>query len=234
MDTLTDDDLVTLNRAATVARLLAGVAHEVNNALLVISGTAELLEDQTDAPDAVAKGLARVRSQSARAAAAIGEVLAFARGAPDARGRVNLREAAADAVALRTYAIGRAGLKVTVSAPEDRSVVVEGSRVLLLQALLNLLTNAEQALSGVPGGSIRVELGEEAGRARLRVADTGHGVPAEERTRIFEPFMTTRDRRQSSGLGLTAARRIARIHGGTLEVDVTPSGASFVLELPMA
>jgi signal transduction histidine kinase len=233
MDRPDGDDLVTLNRAAVIARLLAGAAHEVNNALLVIGGTAELLEDRVDSPEAVGKGLARIRAQTAKAAGAVSEVLSFARGAPDARGSVNLRETAAAAVGLRSYAIGRAGLTIDFAAPEAVAFIVEGSRVLLQQAILNLIANAEQALAGTRGGAIRVALSERDGFADLRVSDTGGGVPEAERARIFEPFVTTRGRDESTGLGLPAARRIAEMHGGSLTLREASTGAEFVLTLPL-
>jgi signal transduction histidine kinase len=234
MDCPTDEDLLTLNRAVIVARLLAGVAHEVNNALLVISGTAELLEDKTGSPEAVAKGLDRIRSQTTRAAGAIAEVLSFARGAPRTHAPVNLREAAASSIDLRSYAIGRAGLQVAFSAPDDVSFIVEGSRVLLQQAVLNLIANAEQALAGKRGEKIAIGLSEQEGNAVLRVSDTGPGIAEAERERIFEPFVTTRAREEFTGLGLPAARRIAEAHGGTLALAADAIGSTFVLTLPLS
>jgi signal transduction histidine kinase len=125
------DDLMVLNRAATVARLLSGVAHDVNNSLLVISGTAELLEDGSGSLEARTRGMTRIRTQSAKAAAAIAEVLAFTRADTTLSTRVSLRETATSAVALRSYAISRAGLKIECSAPQDRTLVVVGNSPLL-------------------------------------------------------------------------------------------------------
>jgi signal transduction histidine kinase len=231
---LTTGDLVTLNRAATVARLLAGATHEVNNALHVISGTAELMEENPAAADAVAKGAGRIRSQTARAASAIAEVLAFARDNPDARGRVNVRDIAARSVALRKFSIGRAGLSIAFEAPESTGFIADGSRVLLQQAVLNLIANAEQALAGQRGGAINVSLAADDRTMTLRVSDNGPGVDADRRDRIFDPFVTTRSRQEFTGIGLTAARHIAETHGGSLTLEDAPSGASFVLRLPLA
>jgi two-component system NtrC family sensor kinase len=231
---LTTGDLVTLNRAATVARLLAGVTHEVNNALHVISGTAELMEENPAAADAVARGAGRIRSQTARAASAIAEVLAFARDNPDARGRVNVREIAARSVALRKFSIGRAGLSIAFEAPESPGFIADGSRVLLQQAVLNLIANAEQALAGQRGGAITVILAADDRSLTLRLADNGPGVDAGVRDRIFDPFVTTRSRQEFTGIGLTAARHIAETHGGSLTLEDAPSGASFALRLPLA
>lgn len=230
---LTPDDIVTLNRASTIARLLAGVAHDLNNTLLVIGGTAELLEDAPLRPEAVSKGMARIRAQTVRAAALINQLLEYARGTTAVGAPVNLRDVAATAIALRTYAIDRAGLTLTYAPPPGRTIVVQGSRVLLLQALLNLVGNAEQALAGTPGGAIRIELDAGDGHVVLRVSDNGPGVPAGDRARIFDPLHTTRSRNEASGLGLAAARRIAERHGGSLVLEDTAEGAAFALHLPV-
>jgi signal transduction histidine kinase len=225
-------DLVTLNRAATVARLLSGVAHEVNNALQVIGGTTELLQETPGLPAPIADGFRRIGGQNLRAAAAISDVMAFAR-QQDARGRVNLGELARRSAALRAFSIGRAQLTIAVEAPIEGVFAVEGSAMLLQLALLNLIVNAEQALAGRRGGAIRVTL-DEPGDVRLRVVDDGPGVDAGVADRIFEPFFTTRPRDQASGLGLAVARQIAEEHGGSLVLEGGGPGATFVLRLPAA
>jgi two-component system NtrC family sensor kinase len=230
---LSPEDLLLLNRAATVARLLAGVAHEVNNALQVIGATAELLEDRPGLPDPIVKGLQRIRSQGARAAGAVSDVLSLTREKADLRGRVNLRDIVSRAVTLRTYSIARAGLTIGFHAPEA-VFIVDGNRVQIQQAVLNLIANAEQALAGTRGGAIRVEMTEEGEQFLIRVADNGPGVPHELRDRIFEPFVTTRSRLEHSGIGLSASRMVAEGHGGSLALEPTDHGASFVLRLPRA
>jgi two-component system C4-dicarboxylate transport sensor histidine kinase DctB len=226
------DDLITLNRSATVARLVSGVVHEVNNALQVIGGTTELLQDMPGLSDPVLKGLQRIHAQNARAAAALSEVMTFSRQKHDARGVVNMREVMSRSVALRAYAIGRARLSIAQQAPSDGRISVEGSAMLLQQALLNLIINAEQALEGRPGGRISVDVDFEGELVRVRVADDGPGVDASVASQIFEPFVTTKPRDQASGLGLTVARAIAEMHGGTLVCESRPPGAAFVLRIP--
>jgi two-component system NtrC family sensor kinase len=225
-------DLVTLNRAATVARLLAGVAHEVNNALQVIGGTTELLQDTPGLPEPVAKGFGRIGEQNVRAATTISNVLSFSR-QKDVRGRVNLREIARQSAVLRAFSIGRAQLAITVDVPPDGRFAVEGSGMRLQLAVLNLIVNAEQALAGRRGGAIRLTL-EEPGDVVLRVSDDGPGVDAGIAGRIFDPFFTTRPREEASGLGLAVARLIAEEHGGLLTLDGRGPGATFELRLPPA
>ena len=138
------EDLVTLNRAATVARLVSGVFHELNNSLQVIGGLAELLQDAPGVPGSVADGLRRIHGQQAKAAGAIAEVMLFTRQKADARGRVNMRDLAVRSVGLRSFAIGRARLSLAFDPPTSGQVDVNGYAVLLQQAVLNLIVNAEQ------------------------------------------------------------------------------------------
>jgi signal transduction histidine kinase len=226
------DDLITLNRSATVARLLAGVVHEVNNALQVIGGTTELLQDLPGLSEPVLKGLQRIHAQNTRAAAALSEVMMFSRQKNDVHGIVNMREVMSRSVALRAYAISRARLSIAQQAPSDGRVSVEGSATLLQQALLNLIINAEQALDGRPSGTISVEVDRDGESVRVRVSDDGPGIDASVASMMFEPLVTTRPRDQASGIGLAVARAIAEMHGGTLTCESRSPGAAFVLRIP--
>jgi two-component system NtrC family sensor kinase len=234
-------DLITLNRAATMARLLAGVAHEVNNALQVIGGMTELLESTPDLPPSVADGLQRIAAQTTRAATALQEVMLFARKNVTAPARINLREMATRCVALRAFAIGRARLSIVLDASPAGRFEVMGNEALLQQAVLNLIINAEQALAGQKGGAMRVELDVSgakpdapSGDVVLRVTDNGPGVEPAVAEELFDSFFTTRARDEASGLGLSAARLVAEQHGGTLTFEPRDRGASFALRLPAA
>ncbi len=221
--------LVDLSRSVTTARLLSGVVHEVNNALLVISGTVELLEARKDLPEPVVRALDRLRRQSSRAAAALAEVLAFTHAPPDERGEVTLRDVASAAVDLRRFAVSRAGLSIEL-APGTEPCVVRGNRGALQQAILNLIIKAEQALAGT-GGRIMVEAGTSGDWVTVRVSDEGQGVRGERDT-MFEPFVATRPASDTAGLGLFAARMIVEAHGGTLALDEEAAGSSLLIRVP--
>jgi two-component system C4-dicarboxylate transport sensor histidine kinase DctB len=226
------EDLVTLNRSATVARLVSGVFHELNNSLQVIGGLAELLQDTPGVPANVADGLRRIHGQNAKAGSAIAEVMAFARQKADVRGRVNMRDLTTRAVGLRAFAIGRARLTVAFEPPKTGAVDVSGYANLLMQAVLNLIVNSEQALTGQQGGTIRVDMDLPEGWVVVRVSDNGRGVDPTIAGQLFQPFVTTKSRDESSGLGLFVARQIVEQHGGTLTVETVSAGASFALRLP--
>ena len=209
--------LLALNRSATTARLLSGVVHELNNVLQVISGTVELLEVRADMPPTARPALERVRNQSARAAATLSDVLQFTRAGLDEMMPVNLREVAQHSVNLRLFAVRRAGLQITLTA-DGNSFMVMGNRGMLQQALLNIIANAEQALAPQKKGTILVQLTADAGTVTVRVSDDGPGIPMTPPEAAFEPFVTTREPWEGSGLGLWAARQIAAARGGTLEI----------------
>jgi signal transduction histidine kinase len=225
---------LTLNRLATIARLVAGAAHEVNNALQVIGGSAELLQNRTDLPEPVQKTLTRIRDQAARAASAMTGVVALSRAQPDGGTfLVDMCDIATRAVELRRYSIGRADLSVQLDVP-PMPQLVNGQRLHLLQAVLNLIQNAEQALAPRRSGRIHVEVREDGDHVVLRVSDDGPGIPPGEAESIFQPFFTSRPRPESTGLGLPVAREIATAHRGSLELEPVTTGASFRLRVPKA
>jgi signal transduction histidine kinase len=226
----TGDMLVALSRAVTTGRLLSGVVHEVNNALLVISGTVELLEGHANLPEPVVRGLDRLRRQSARAAAALGDVTSFTQASLDDTGDVELRSLTQAAVDLRRFAATRAGISLQFD-PGDDPCLVRGNSGYLQQAILNLILNAEAGMRGTKG-IVTVEVGMQGDAAAIRVSDErllkpGHAVTA------FEPFDPSRPANDISGLTLYAARAIAEAHSGTLTLDEQRSAAtSYVIRVP--
>jgi signal transduction histidine kinase len=225
----TPEALVALSRAVTTARLLSGVIHEVNNALLVITGTVELLEGRTDLPDAARRPLERLRTQSHRMAGAIAQVAAFTQAQLGERCDLDLGESARVAVDLRRFAVTRAGLTIQFG-DAPRPCLVHGNGAELQQAIIGLIINAEYALAG-SGGRIDVETGVEAEWVTVRVSDN-RSQPLNDEVQLFEPFLTTRAPSDTSGLNLFAARAIAGAHGGELSIVPQDAGASFIVRLP--
>jgi signal transduction histidine kinase len=227
------DDVVALNRLTTLARVLAGTAHDVNNALQIIGGSAELLEGQADLPDAARRALRRIQSQSARAASAVADVMRFSRDRGDVTTTVPVKDVVIRAIAMRLFLVRRAGLVLDFDAAESPSPRVNGRASQLQQAVLNLIMNSEQALAGQLGGTIALTLSEENGHAVLRVVDNGPGPDQTLGEHAFDAFVTTRSRIESAGLGLAAARIIARGHGGDVTLDDRKPGCCATLRLPV-
>ncbi len=225
----TGDMLVALSRSVTTGRLLSGVVHEVNNALLVISGTVELLEGQPNLPEPVIRGLERLRRQSARAASALGDVTSFTQASLQDKGDVQLRDLTQAAVDLRRFAATRAGVSLQFE-PGDDPCLVRGNNGYLQQAVLNLIINAEARMRGTKG-TVRVEVAMAGQTAVISVTDECPLTPGQA-ANAFEPFDASRPPADISGLALFAARVIAEAHSGTLTLNEQPAGAAYVIRIP--
>ncbi len=121
----------------------------------------------------------------------------------------------------------RSGAAVELVAP-SRATLIEADRNLLWQVFLNLARNGLEAMP--KGGVLRVEVSREAGKVKVRFADTGPGVPAEIARNIFQPFFTTKEK--GTGLGLSVVKSIVAAHGGAVRLEPSAVGACFCVELP--
>jgi signal transduction histidine kinase len=227
------DELIALNRLTLVTRLLAGTAHDVNNALQIVGGSVEMLARPQAPPDAGRNAAARIQTQAARAAAALDELLHFARNLDGLPRTVSLRDVVVKAAAMRGFAMRRGGLTLSFDADAAPAAIVRASHNELLQAVLNLIINAEQALQGVAGGSIAIDLAEHHGEAILNVRDNGRGLDQAIAGRVFEPFVTTHPVPDAAGLGLAAARAIARRYGGDVMLESVAAGCGATVRLPL-
>jgi signal transduction histidine kinase len=227
-------ELARMNRLATIARLLAGLTHDLNNSLQIIGGTIELLADRSDLPEDVAKNLQRIGGQAEKATLAIRQVMAYSREVASGTSMVDLAGVVRQALALRHYPLSRAGVAVKTEGLDGPEIRVRADERTLTQAILNLIINGEEALAGQASRQLRVGLDLNGTVARLRVSDSGPGVPQDVRGRIFGPFFTTRSNDRAVGLGLAVSREIVERTGGRLTLADAASGATFVIELPLA
>jgi signal transduction histidine kinase len=223
-----------INALATVARMVAALAHELNNSLQVIGGLVELLADRPDLPVDAAIRIHGIGEQTDRASALIRQVLGYARDSGSRATPTDLGALVDRAVAFRAPSLARSGVTVDWTREADEVVRVSANEGRLQQVVTSLLLNAEEAVSGQSCRRVRLVLTRAAGIARLSVADSGPGVPEALRARIFDPFFTTRASAGAIGLGLTASAAIAAAHGGRLWLDDAGPGATFVFELPLA
>ncbi len=227
------EQLVRGERLAAVAELVSGVAHELNNPLQSVIGRVDLL--LSDVKDEAARlDLQRVRADATRAGRIVRNLLTFVRKAPHERMLGDLNEVVHATAALRDYELKLANIRIEESYSTDLPLVLI-NREEIQQIVLNLLLNAEMAITGARlPGTIWLRTFVSGSDAVLEAADDGPGVPPEYRKQIFEPFFTTRDDGKSTGLGLSIAFGIAQAHGGRLELTPSGKGASFRLTLPGA
>jgi len=218
------------NRLSILARLVGSTVHDVNNALQVIGGGVELLQMKPAKPDEVTRAIG---GQAERANRLLQDLSRFARDTGGGVEPINLRDLAEHALALRHFALTR--LRAT-RAVEGDAVAVRAVRRDLLQIALNLLINAEMALPGTAGPTVRIVVAEGEHDATLVVEDNGPGVPAAARAALFERHPTAGEGPVDRlGIGLAVSRALAERNGGTLTyMPREPAGASFAVTLPIS
>jgi len=221
-------------RFAAAGELLAGVAHEVNNPLMAIAAHAEnRLADP--AFEGEQRGeMTQILRQARRATKLLRGLLRFVRASEREVTNVNLNDVVRGALDLVSYRFGVD--EVTVGGRLDASLPpVQGDAIKLEQVVVNLLSNAIDALRAVtPPRHLTVDTWVQDGTVSVAVGDNGKGVASEIAQRLFRPFATTKGRR-GTGLGLYISRQIAREAGGDLALTAPPGfGARFILSLPVA
>ncbi|OFW46336.1 MAG: hypothetical protein A3J29_17695 [Acidobacteria bacterium RIFCSPLOWO2_12_FULL_67_14b] len=243
----TREQLVQKEKLAAVGQLVSGVAHELNNPLQGVLGYAELmLASRPSAPET--EELRAIRDNANRAAGIVRNLLTFAGRTSSARGWQQMNRIVRDAVAMREPRLLSAGIDLRIEIA-DRLPLVYVDHARLEDVLVNLIQNAENAIGarrsgdGPPTQVPTTARGEivlttkwrgEPDRILVEVADNGSGLRNEDLTRVFDPFFTTREVGQGSGLGLSVCYGIVREHGGQITARNNPEGgAVFTVELPV-
>jgi PAS domain S-box-containing protein len=225
------EQLVRGERLSALGEFVSGVALEINNPLQSVIGSLELVLDQQIAP-ALRGDVERARFEAGRAGRIVRNLLRFVRQAPNQRLLMDLNEIVKATMGVRAYELELAGIQIR----EDYAPLlplVLANREEIQQVILNLIMNAQQAMSTPDGKRVlSVRTCMVGGDAVLEVRDTGPGIPTELAGRIFEPFFTTRSAGAGPGLGLSLSLGIANAHQGQLEAVAAPSGGCFRLTLP--
>jgi PAS domain S-box-containing protein len=225
------DQLVHTERLSAIGALVAGVAHEINNPLQSILGSAEIVLEERSVP-AAHRELELIRHEASRAAQIVRNLLAFVRRSTPDRIAADLNDLVRATVDLRQYHLERSNILINISLHPGKLPVFV-NREEIQQIVLNLILNAEQALDAHRGGRISIRTSVLGRHQILEVADDGPGISKELRGKIFEPFFTTKDVGEGTGLGLSISHGIAYAHGGSLELCAQQSvGACFRLLLP--
>lgn len=221
--------LARADRIAAAGQLAAGLAHEVNNALAVIIGQAEVAARANEITAAHAAAT-QIYEQGQRIAHLIEELLSFARPRAPKMGALDLAPLLDATVRLLEPEFVRAGIRLERHG-DHGSLWVEGDAEQLQQVFLNLLKNAGEAVRDRAAPCIIVRCQRTSGSIVIEVEDNGCGIPPGLAARVFDPFFTTKP--SGTGLGLSVSYTIAQTHGGDLRVRSTPGqGTTFSLELP--
>ena len=229
--------LLEAEKMAVHGHTVSGVAHELNNPLATILSWAERLAEMS-LSDVGRRGVDVIISEAERAARIVRNLLTSSpRKRPSTRSMVDLNHVIRETLALRDYDQGARDVSVVTALAAGLPQVFADAHQ-MQQVLLNLTTNAEQAMVSAHGrGSMVVRTWHDPERnvVAMEVTDNGPGLSAEVRSRIFEPFFTTKEVGQGTGLGLTVAYNIVREHGGHIKVESQVGrGATFVVEIPVS
>ena len=223
-------------KLAALGTMAAGLAHELNNPIGVISSRIEIMLLDAEAQPVygqLAEDLRVLHRHAQRVARIAHGLLSFSRQSSGRRGPVDLNHLVEETLLLVERPITKQGVKVTRRLGPDLPPLW-GDGNTLQQVVLNLLTNARDAVDG--GGEITVETSRADGEpdaVRLLVRDTGPGIPSEALPRIFDPFFTTKA--EGTGLGLSISYGIVRDHHGTVDVESRPGeGTTFILTFPVS
>ncbi len=222
--------LMQAQKMESLGTMAGAVAHDFNNLLTTILGFTGLLKRSAHLDSEDRENLALIEDASRHAADLTGRLLAFARGGLVRFGPIDMREAVRDTLRLAEPAL-QSKVELRAALPGE-PVMVEGDQSQLQQAIINIVLNARDALPD--GGVIAVSLHADQAVATLTISDDGPGMDEETRTRIFEPFYTTKPPGSGTGLGMAITYGIIQGHHGTVSVDSAPGrGTTFAITLPL-
>jgi PAS domain S-box-containing protein len=227
-----EEQLVQTEKLTSLGLLAAGVAHEVNTPLAVISNYIQMLAKQLPSGDPRHQLIEKVVKQTFRASEIVNNLLNFSRTGAVEFTEVNLNSVVEETLSLMAHPLKTAHVRVTRNLQQELPPVL-GSNNKLQQVFLNLFMNARDAMPS--GGMVEVRTASTNGTVEIEITDTGSGIPRENLHRIFDPFFTTKSSGRGTGLGLSVSYGIIREHSGKVDVRSTPDkGTSFRLEFPAA
>jgi hypothetical protein len=234
--------LVQADKLSSIGLLAAGVAHEVNTPLAVISTYAQMLSKQVGDDEQKSRMLDKISKQTFRASEIVNSLLNFSRTSSSELGEVQLNKVIQETLSLLEHQMKKAAVEVRVQLAADLEPV-KGNAGKLQQVFLNLFINARDAMEqssgagqasiGHPSRVLEVITRRGEKGIEIDVIDTGSGIAPEHLSRIYDPFFTTKSAKKGTGLGLSVTYGIIQEHGGAIEALSKPGeGTCFHLEFP--
>ncbi|HET7853985.1 MAG TPA: ATP-binding protein [Candidatus Methylomirabilis sp.] len=234
------DLLLRQEKLASLGRLAAGLAHEINNPLSSVAGFAEAIGrraqsarlEEIEGFRDVPEYLAFIQQEVGRATAIVRRLLDFARQREPSLEELDLASLVQDTVALVRRQAAVTNKRVALDLAPDLPLV-QADHQMLQQVILNLVTNALDAIQGE--GEVRIAALSTSGHVEILVQDTGCGIPPEHLAKVFDPFFTTKEVGKGTGLGLAISQGIMEQHGGSIEVrsDGVGKGTTVAVRIPV-
>jgi PAS domain S-box-containing protein len=227
-----EEQMVQSEKLTSLGLLAAGVAHEVNTPLAVISNYIQMLARQLPGDDPRHTLIDKIVKQTFRASEIVNNLLNFSRTGGAEYAEVDVNRVIEETLSLVAHPLKTAQVRVVKHLGEQLPPVW-GSSNRLQQVFLNLFLNARDAMPS--GGMLEVRTAAHNGAVEVEVSDTGAGIPREHIHRIFDPFFTTKGSGRGTGLGLSVSYGIIKEHAGKIDVRSAPGkGTSFHMEFPVA
>ncbi len=223
--------LIQSEKLASLGKLAAGMAHELNNPLGAVSGRAQLLlmDMDKDKDLQAIKNLWTIVEQTTRASKIVGNLLQFAREAKQEVEPVDINPVIEKSISLTRHQISLENVELSMELKPDLPRIM-GDQNQLQQVFVNLITNAWEAMPD--GGKLTISTGLLQESLLIKVTDTGHGIPKENLGKLFDPFFTTRE--TGTGLGLSIIHGIIEAHNGTIKAQShLGQGSTFTVKFPV-
>ena len=230
----TQIQLLQAEKMASLGKLAAGVAHQINNPLGGIILFAGLMLEEYDLEEAACEDLKRILRDAERCKDTVKELLEFARQTRHEMRPLDINQAILRTLFLLENQTLFQNIEIVRQLDEDIPPV-NGDGQQLNHLFMNIILNAAQAMQGNGVLTVSTRRGPNNERACIAIADTGPGIPPEVMPHIFEPFFTTKEEGEGTGIGLSLVYGIVENHGGTIRaVNREPTGTSFFIELPLS
>ena len=225
-----EEQMTQTEKLTSLGLLAAGVAHEVNTPLAVISNYIQMLAKQMPEDDPRHNLIEKIVKQTFRASEIVNNLLNFSRTGAAELADIDVNRVVEETLSLVAHPLKTSQIHI-VKQLGDSLPPVRGSANKLQQVFLNLFLNARDAMPA--GGMLEVRTAAHNGSVEVEIADTGAGIPREHIHRIFDPFFTTKANGRGTGLGLSVSYGIIKEHAGKIDVRSTPGkGTSFHVEFP--
>jgi two-component system, NtrC family, sensor kinase len=225
-----EEQMTQTEKLTSLGLLAAGVAHEVNTPLAVISNYIQMLAKQMPEDDPRHAIIEKIIKQTFRASEIANQLLNFSRTGPSELADVDLNRLVEETLSLVAHPLKTSQIQV-VKQLSAGIPAVRGSANKLQQVFLNLFLNARDAMPS--GGMLEIRTGAHNGSVEIEIVDTGNGIPLEHIHKIFDPFFTTKTVGRGTGLGLSVSYGIIKEHAGKIDVRSTPGrGTAFHVEFP--